>query len=116
VLEQNAVRAEDAARAARDLERRAHVVAFAERNLFRREPPLLLLEPPVVQGEQLRLDELGGHLDERLLDELLLRDGDAELRPLTGVRDRTLDACARGADGAPRDPEARLVQAAQGSA
>src|SRR6185436_4706435 len=85
------------------------VVALRERDLLGAHAALVLqpAEPP---GEQLALRDLGDHVHELLLDELVAGDGTVELPPLLAVAERGQVARARRAERAPYDPVARLVE------
>src|SRR2546425_190775 len=90
--------------------RDVHVVPLGERPLLRRGLPLVL-EPPELQAEDLRLGDLGEHLGEPRLLQLKPADRLAEHHPVLGVAHRLVVARHRGADRSPRDAVARLGEA-----
>src|SRR5690606_37673587 len=70
-----------------------------------------ILEPPRAQGEQLRLLDLDGHVDELLLRELETGDRLTELHARRRVLQGGLVAVTRGAHDAPSDAVPGLVEA-----
>src|SRR5213082_2990932 len=110
ILRQDAVGAEQAARLARHVGGDVHVVALGEGHLLRRDLPLVL-EPPQLQAQELRLGDLGEHLREPRLLQLETADRLPEHQAVLGVAHRFVVTRHRGADRPPRDPVARLGEA-----
>jgi len=107
VFERDAVAAEDVAADARGLERDADVVALDHRDV-RGVELLCFFQAGDFEGLELGARDLGEHLGELRLDELVRRDRFvAELDAVLGVVDGAVEARGRGADDAPRDAEAR---------
>src|SRR5215469_2428388 len=67
------------------------------------------------EADHLRLGDLGQHLDELRLDELITGEGARELLARFRVIERALITRTRRADRAPRDSIARLREATEGS-
>src|SRR5215467_4700278 len=107
--------AQDVTGQPRRVERDLHVVHLGHRNLLRAHL-LQIFQSAELQAQELRLGDLGDHPDELLLHELERRDRLAELDALLRVLERPIVAAHRGADGAPRDAVARLVETAQRAA
>src|SRR5206468_10127291 len=84
-LVDDAVRAEDVAGEARDVQRLAHVVALGERDLLRAHAPGVF-QLPEAMGEELSFRDLRHHVDELLLHELKPGDRAIELHALLRVR------------------------------
>ena len=112
VLEGDAVGPEHRPRRAGDVERGAHVGPLRQRDLYRVRTSGVL-EPAEAVGDQPPLHQRGRHLRELLLNELARCDRTAEGGALPAVLERRLEAGARRAEGAPRDPVAGLVEAGQ---
>ncbi len=115
VLGGDAVGAEHGAGAAGDLQRGPDVVELAEADVGR-AGRALVLEPADPQRDQVGLLDLQHHLDQLLLGELEPGDRAAELDPALGVVEGGGVAVAGGADGAPEDAVAGLVEGGQRSA
>src|SRR5262245_48714450 len=108
----DAVRAQDAARRPRAFERHRHVVHFRHRDVNRLHHARIF-HPAELQAEQLGFCDLGQHLNQFLLRQLVSGNGLCELDPLFGVIERAFIARYGRAHRAPRDPVARLRQAHQ---
>src|SRR5204863_9897563 len=91
VLGQNPIGAKEAPGLARDIRRRAHVVALGKRDLLRTERPRVL-QSAKVKGEELSLHELRQHLRQSLLLDLETGDRLSEHHPIAGVSKRFLVA------------------------
>ena len=102
------------ARAARPRARRARCPS-CHADVLRSQRPVVLHATEVERDERAAVD-LERHLGELLLRELVAGDRLAEDDALLRVVERGLEARARGADGAPHDPVARLVQARERAA
>ena len=87
-----------------------HVVPLAERHLVGRHRARVL-EPAELQGHELRLGDLGQHVDQPHLLDLGAGDRLVEHHPALRVAERLVVARHRRADGAPRDAVARLREA-----
>src|SRR5215471_3575148 len=110
-----AVAAMDVARHARDLERLAAIVALEQRHR-RRRGAALLQQPPEPERRVQAERDLGLHVGELLLDELVGGERTAELLAIERVLARPMPAELRRADRAPGNAGARHVEAAEGAA
>ncbi len=113
VLVGDAVGAEQVAAQARALERDRGVVAFQHRDM-RRFGLALVFEPADLDGQQLRLGDLGDHPGQLLLHELVRGDGPViELLANQRVPPCSLVAVHGRAEGAPAYAVAGLGEAGQ---
>src|SRR6478609_7391536 len=113
VAQEDAVAAEQVARARRDLARAARARVLRERRL-RPGERAGLVEARHPRDEELHLREGREHARQSLLDHLVRGERPAELDALGRVRDRGLVARDRVPDGGPRHPEARREEHARG--
>src|SRR5947208_2169011 len=108
----DAVAAVDVSRHPRDVERLAGIVALHERDRRRRRRAAL--ERPAERKGSLEAErDLGLHIGEFLLDELVGGERPAELLPVERILARPLPAIFSRAHRAPSDAVARLVEAAE---
>src|SRR5437667_6409039 len=106
----DAVAAMHVARRARDLERLATIVALEQRYRGRRSAALLQ-QPAEPQRRVQPKRDLGLHVGELLLHELIGRERPAELLSIEHVLPRAVPAELGRADRAPGDAGARDIEA-----
>src|SRR5206468_11110420 len=111
-LVDDAVAAVHVARDTGDVERLAAGVALHDRRDLGRVLALVL-EAAQTQASLQPERDLGLHVGELLLDQLVRRERPAELLPVERVLARSVPAEFRGAQGAPRDAVARVVEATE---
>src|SRR6266702_403803 len=108
----DAVAAMHIARDPRDVERLAAIVALQERDHLGHGAPLVL-ETAEAQARMEAQGDLGLHVDELLLDQLIGGEGPTELLALERVAPRRMPAEFGGAERAPGNAVARVVEAGE---
>src|SRR5437773_2635395 len=111
-LVRDAVAAEHVARGARDVECLAAGIAFHDRGDLDRRGAFVLHAPEAQAALQAERD-LGLHVGELLLDQLVRGERPAELLALEDVSPRAVPAVLGGAERAPGDAVARRVEAGE---